>query len=751
MSDSEQENKPVVDELKATTAKQQQILKEINARRLKKVLSETPEPEKDRVKAKVFRSISKNGTSIGVDDVLASTKAYGCEETPEAAQVFLEFATNSVGAESGAGLSFEGFLLWWASPSVGSKCLPVWKARLRQKYYAEVEKEDQVKPSNGSPFQSNPAHSALLTIGNIPAGVKPPSHITATAVPMTKASFLESVKDFEIPAEDEESKKIPRLHAVAAVDLKEDVTASDVSEVLEMFNAVLEEVGKEHPVFTPSVAYDKAKHQFLFNVIARESSDPLMEALFRKIDKTRAEFVGGEAFHGAVLRLGFFKDLPSILNLKSTEPVRSILDSIEIRGHVVAAQKFLRTIFLLFGMKTWKKITRNRESKIVEHLVAYMVAQIFSGVVYRGHFDTLSDVITNALKEVEVECYHSLAMRVDSDEDVEKIKIESQLIREKLRAYTQRMTRHDAAVIDFFPFLNSKFSMEKFLGGRLTKDDDRRLIFLGPSGTGKTVMLYALKLGETISTIPTVGFNVETVKINSAGGGPIAVWDLGGDARLIPLWRHYIKGEEGETVVFFVNGSRESKQSPEEVKAAANSVRDLGCSRIVFLVTHDGTNTLPKSKLWELLEIPEEAADVKYFEIDIRTAPQNSTELVSQMLKATQMKDSEDKDDKDPDEPQPTASDILDGADEVMTELLFRLRGVAKSISKVSVSSHYARLDITLENIGLLNAIPESPEALNEAYQEGKRRATQSKMAKTAVKDTAELLGTTAKCYSERY
>jgi hypothetical protein len=28
---------------------------------------------------------------------------------------------------------------------------------------------------------------------------------------------------------------------------------------------------------------------------------------------------------------------------------------------------------------------------------------------------------------------------------------------------------------------------------------------------GKTTILYKLKLGETVSTIPTIGFNVETV------------------------------------------------------------------------------------------------------------------------------------------------------------------------------------------------------------------------------------------------
>jgi GTPase SAR1 family protein len=35
---------------------------------------------------------------------------------------------------------------------------------------------------------------------------------------------------------------------------------------------------------------------------------------------------------------------------------------------------------------------------------------------------------------------------------------------------------------------------------------------IGLDSAGKTTVLYKLKLGEVVSTIPTIGFNVETVK-----------------------------------------------------------------------------------------------------------------------------------------------------------------------------------------------------------------------------------------------
>ena len=40
---------------------------------------------------------------------------------------------------------------------------------------------------------------------------------------------------------------------------------------------------------------------------------------------------------------------------------------------------------------------------------------------------------------------------------------------------------------------------------------EARILMVGLDAAGKTTILYKLKLNETVSTIPTIGFNVETV------------------------------------------------------------------------------------------------------------------------------------------------------------------------------------------------------------------------------------------------
>ena len=39
-----------------------------------------------------------------------------------------------------------------------------------------------------------------------------------------------------------------------------------------------------------------------------------------------------------------------------------------------------------------------------------------------------------------------------------------------------------------------------------------RILMVGLDAAGKTTILYKLKLGEVVTTIPTIGFNVETVE-----------------------------------------------------------------------------------------------------------------------------------------------------------------------------------------------------------------------------------------------
>ena len=46
---------------------------------------------------------------------------------------------------------------------------------------------------------------------------------------------------------------------------------------------------------------------------------------------------------------------------------------------------------------------------------------------------------------------------------------------------------------------------------RFISKNPMRLLVLGLDAAGKTTILYKLKLNEVVSSVPTIGFNVETV------------------------------------------------------------------------------------------------------------------------------------------------------------------------------------------------------------------------------------------------
>lgn len=86
-------------------------------------------------------------------------------------------------------------------------------------------------------------------------------------------------------------------------------------------------------------------------------------------------------------------------------------------------------------------------------------------------------------------------------------------------------------------------------------DHPSQILMVGLDAAGKTTVLYKLKMNETIATIPTIGFNVETVK--PAKNVSFTVWDVGGQDKIRPLWRHYFSGAEG--LVYVVDSSDRSR------------------------------------------------------------------------------------------------------------------------------------------------------------------------------------------------
>ncbi|XP_053308931.1 uncharacterized protein LOC128471099 [Spea bombifrons] len=78
-----------------------------------------------------------------------------------------------------------------------------------------------------------------------------------------------------------------------------------------------------------------------------------------------------------------------------------------------------------------------------------------------------------------------------------------------------------------------------------------RIGMVGLDGAGKTTILYRLKLNETVSTIPTIGFNVETLDLITDVS--FTVWDISFGPMGRPLLKHYLINNQG--IVFVVDSA----------------------------------------------------------------------------------------------------------------------------------------------------------------------------------------------------
>ena len=80
--------------------------------------------------------------------------------------------------------------------------------------------------------------------------------------------------------------------------------------------------------------------------------------------------------------------------------------------------------------------------------------------------------------------------------------------------------------------------------------------------TPRAAILYKLKLNQDVTTIPTVGFNVETVTYKNV---KFNVWDVGGQDKIRPLWRHYFSGTQGLIFVIDSNDRARIDEARQEL------------------------------------------------------------------------------------------------------------------------------------------------------------------------------------------
>lgn len=121
---------------------------------------------------------------------------------------------------------------------------------------------------------------------------------------------------------------------------------------------------------------------------------------------------------------------------------------------------------------------------------------------------------------------------------------------------------------------------------------------VGLDAAGKTTILYKLKLGEVVTTIPTIGFNVETVEYKNIN---FTVWDVGGQDKIRPLWRHYFQNTQGLIFVVDSNDRERMTESAEELTKMLSEDELKDAALLVLANKQDLPNALSVGELTDKL------------------------------------------------------------------------------------------------------------------------------------------------------
>ncbi|XP_043531236.1 ADP-ribosylation factor 2-like [Chiloscyllium plagiosum] len=129
---------------------------------------------------------------------------------------------------------------------------------------------------------------------------------------------------------------------------------------------------------------------------------------------------------------------------------------------------------------------------------------------------------------------------------------------------------------------------------------EMRILMVGLDAAGKTTILYKLKLGEVVTTIPTIGFNVETVEYKNIS---FTVWDVGGQDKIRTLWKHYFQNTQGLIFVIDSNDRERINEARDELSRMLSEDELRDAVLLIFANKQDLPNAMTPAEITDKLSL----------------------------------------------------------------------------------------------------------------------------------------------------
>jgi small GTP-binding protein len=133
-----------------------------------------------------------------------------------------------------------------------------------------------------------------------------------------------------------------------------------------------------------------------------------------------------------------------------------------------------------------------------------------------------------------------------------------------------------------------------------SKNKPVRILMVGLDGAGKTTTMYQMKMSETVRTIPTIGFNVETMEYK---GLTMTMWDIGGQDSIRKLWKHYYEGTDA--LIFVVDSSdrERAELASEELHTILAQPEMVNVVTLIYANKQDLSDAMSPNEVTEKLSM----------------------------------------------------------------------------------------------------------------------------------------------------
>ncbi|XP_062260829.1 ADP-ribosylation factor-like protein 14 [Platichthys flesus] len=136
------------------------------------------------------------------------------------------------------------------------------------------------------------------------------------------------------------------------------------------------------------------------------------------------------------------------------------------------------------------------------------------------------------------------------------------------------------------------------MGLRGSKLPEVQVLLLGLDNAGKSTLLYKLKHHACVSTVPTIGFNVEMMEARKSGKNiALILWDVGGQRKMREHWRGF--HQDAGAVVFVVDSSDRTRleEARRELEKTLRSEQLTGRPLILFANKQDVNGALTVTEI----------------------------------------------------------------------------------------------------------------------------------------------------------